>query len=65
MFTRFWADAEVVAAVEAERDKGGKVTAWRYFPALRCARCSPALVANRLCCNFPTAIHYREVRVQL
>lgn len=26
-------DAEVVAAVEAERDKGGKVTAWRYIRA--------------------------------
>ncbi|AKN17912.1 diacylglycerol kinase catalytic subunit [Mycobacterium haemophilum DSM 44634] len=26
-------DAEVVAAVEAERDKGGKVTPWRYIRA--------------------------------
>lgn len=26
-------DAEVVAAVEAERDKGGKVTPWRYIHA--------------------------------
>jgi diacylglycerol kinase family enzyme len=26
-------DAEVVAAVEAERDKGGRVTAWRYIRA--------------------------------
>lgn len=26
-------DAEVVAAVEAERSKGGKVTAWRYIRA--------------------------------
>ncbi|KAA1251417.1 diacylglycerol kinase family lipid kinase [Mycobacterium simiae] len=26
-------DAEVVAAVEAERDRGGKVTAWRYIRA--------------------------------
>ena len=41
-------DAEVVAAVEAERDKGGKVTAWRYIraavPAVwRYTRREPAL----------------------
>ncbi|WP_204803950.1 diacylglycerol/lipid kinase family protein [Mycobacterium riyadhense] len=41
-------DAEVVAAVEAERDKGGKVTAWRYIRAAVPAvwgytRCEPTL----------------------
>ncbi|MCV6985363.1 diacylglycerol kinase family lipid kinase [Mycobacterium shinjukuense] len=41
-------DAEVVAAVEAERDRGGKVTAWRYIRAsvpavLRYTRREPVL----------------------
>ncbi|WP_031668571.1 diacylglycerol/lipid kinase family protein, partial [Mycobacterium tuberculosis] len=56
-------DAEVVAAVEAERDKGGKVTAWRYIRAavravLACTRREPALTLQLPNRDPITGVHF-------
>lgn len=56
-------DAEVVAAVEAERQKGGKVTAWRYIraavrTALECSRREPTLTLQLPDHDPATGVHF-------
>ena len=59
-------DGETVAAVEAQRDKGRKVTAWRYIRVairanLAAARKEPSLTVHLPDCEPVTGVHFAFV----